>query len=172
MRPRLLSQMTTDRPRALSATPSSGGKDEAEQTAAVAAASAAVASASVGDFRGALAKLRSLMRQVKFPPHMAAESRGGWASTAQEEVELEAGAVGPLLPVLHFALVQFSPSVKEFLQRCGYDFDYKTDRRFVEEVWKFLVRAQSPRRRTRRRHRGLREPWLPFFTKALSSCCE
>ena len=120
---------------------SEGGEDAAA-VAAAGAAAAAAASATVGDLLGTLGKLRSLLRRMHYPAAVAAASIGSeWCGSTNEQAALASGAVDTLLPILHFALCDFSANVHSFVRRRGFEFLFKSDRRFVEEVWKFLVRA-------------------------------
>ncbi|CDJ57916.1 hypothetical protein, conserved [Eimeria maxima] len=120
---------------------SDGGEEGTTSAAAAgaAAAAAAAAAASVGDFLGTLGKLRSLLRRMHYPAVTAAAATGSeWCSSSSEQEAVAAGAVDALLPIIHFAVCDFSPNVHSFLRRRGFEFLFKSDKRFVEEVWKFL----------------------------------
>ncbi|CDJ37309.1 hypothetical protein, conserved [Eimeria tenella] len=126
-----------------------GGAATAAAAAAGAAAAAAAASAAaagaVGDFAGTLGKLRSLLRRMHYPAAAAAAAAGSeWCSSSSEQAAAAAGALPLLLPILHFAVCDFSANVNFFLQSRGFHFLFKSDKRFVEEVWKFLHLEQRP----------------------------
>ncbi|XP_026193566.1 centrosomal protein of 44 kDa [Cyclospora cayetanensis] len=112
---------------------------DAAAAAAGAAAAAAATAATVGDLHGNLGKLRSLLRRMHYPAAaVAAETGSEWCGSGSEQAAIVSGAVDALLPILHFALCDFSANVHSFLLRRGFEFLFKSDRRFVEEVWKFL----------------------------------
>lgn len=139
------------------------GEDGAAAAAAGAAAVAA-ASATVGDFSGTLGKLRSLLRRMHYPAAAAAAAAGNeWCSSSSEQAALVSGAVDALLPILHFALCDFSANVHSFVRRRGFEFLFKCDRRFVEEVWKFLVGAVFAAREP--------EPATGGFVSSARRCC-
>ncbi|CAE8634868.1 unnamed protein product [Polarella glacialis] len=80
----------------------------------------------VGDVDANVERLRAQLRQMRFPA---------------QELDLQglrAGRPAALLPVMHFAMLDFSAPFAHFLRGCGQELRSKSDLRFLESVYKVL----------------------------------
>ena len=88
----------------------------------------------VGDLNNSLEKLKSELRSMRFP------------SLSAVTVDLFQDGLPPVfLPILHFALLEYSPEVATFLSDAGFDLHAKNDFRFMESAYKLLVNELSYR---------------------------
>lgn len=81
----------------------------------------------VGDIDANIERLRIQLRQMRYPALQQLDSLG-----------LKAGRPLSLLPVIHFAMVNYSLSVSAFLSECGEELRSKSDLRFLEAVYRSL----------------------------------
>lgn len=78
-----------------------------------------------GDVSNAFERLRRLLPKIRYHRPLDA-------------VQACAGAPEALLPVLHYALLEFSHDIARHISACGYELMGKTDARFVQECFRML----------------------------------
>lgn len=81
-----------------------------------------------GDIKANFEKLRTELRQIKYIVPL-------------EQGQITDGVPLAFLPIIHHALLVYSPLVSRFIaEDCGFELQAKSDYRFIEQVYKLLLR--------------------------------
>ena len=79
-----------------------------------------------GDIRANFEKLRSELRQIKYINPL-------------EQGQVMDGIPLGFLPIVHHALLVYSPLVAKFISEKGFELQAKSDYRFIENTYKLLL---------------------------------
>ena len=104
---------------------------------------------SKGDIRANFEKLKIELRQIKY-------------LTPLEQGQVTDGIPLAFLPMIHHALLVYSPLVATFIAEKGFELQAKSDFRFIQNTYKLLLD-----------HFGGYKPQITiqqFFTKGFSEC--
>eukprot|EP00347_Sterkiella_histriomuscorum_P001318 403372494 len=83
-------------------------------------------SITLGDIQNNLAKLKSELKSIKYPHQIIDE-------------DVQIGLPTVYLPIMHYALLVYSPVVGQFITEKGFELFAKNDFRFMESVYKLLL---------------------------------
>lgn len=81
---------------------------------------------SIGDIHNNFEKLKQDLRSIKYPHQLTLD-------------QVQEGLPPLFLPIIHHALLEFSPLVASHIQEKGFDLFAKNDCRFMESVYKLLL---------------------------------
>ena len=113
-----------------------------------------------GDLKNNLRKLKTELRLINYPDVVA------WD-------QINIGLTEPLLPILHYLLADFSCELSAFFCSKGYDLYGKTDFRFIESVYKILIKEFNLKPMLTKQQfftAGFTEIKVIFLTKIIDLC--